>query len=56
MNSKDEMRNWSQDMWTYEDHVFSNEINHAVVLTDENYEKMMFRDALKSGFYDLQVY
>lgn len=40
---------------TYADHVFANEINIAIQATDKNYSECMFREALKSGFYDLQA-
>ncbi|KAM3383972.1 hypothetical protein ACQJBY_008559 [Aegilops geniculata] len=40
---------------TYADHVFANEINIAVKETEKSYNTFMFRDALKSGFYDLQL-
>ncbi|KAL6847489.1 hypothetical protein ACP4OV_022515 [Aristida adscensionis] len=40
---------------TYADHVFANEISIAVKETEKSYNAFMFRDALKSGFYDLQL-
>jgi len=40
---------------TFADRVFENEINIAVEKTRKNYEKYMFREALKTGFYDLQA-
>lgn len=40
---------------TFADHVFVNEINIAVKETEKSYDAFMFRDALKSGFYDLQL-
>jgi len=40
---------------TFADQVFANEINIAVKLTEHNYSAMMFREALKTGFYDLQA-
>ncbi|MCO5579420.1 hypothetical protein L7F22_033275 [Adiantum nelumboides] len=39
----------------FADRVFENEINFAIHVTEQNYESMMFRDALKTGFYDLQT-
>lgn len=39
----------------FADKVFENEINIAVYVTEQNYESMMFREALKTGFYDLQT-
>ncbi len=38
----------------FADRVFANAMDTAVEQTRSNYEKMMFRDALKTGFYDLQ--
>lgn len=40
---------------TYADRVFANEMNIAVKLTEKHYSGFMFREALKSGFYDLQA-
>ncbi|KAJ4757913.1 hypothetical protein LUZ62_068288 [Rhynchospora pubera] len=40
---------------TYADRVFANEINFAIRETKKNYEAFMFREALKTGFYDLQA-
>ncbi|KAM5555230.1 leucine--tRNA ligase, cytoplasmic [Rosa sericea] len=40
---------------TYADRVFANEINIAVHRTELNYRDYMFREALKTGFYDLQA-
>eukprot|EP01018_Ginkgo_biloba_P008130 Gb_08081 [translate_table: standard] len=38
---------------TYADWVFVNEMNIGIKLTEHNYNIMMFREALKIGFYDL---
>ncbi|KAJ4792022.1 Leucine--tRNA ligase [Rhynchospora pubera] len=40
---------------TYADRVFANEINFAIRETEKSYEAFMFREALKTGFYDLQA-
>ncbi|KAJ0976260.1 hypothetical protein J5N97_018225 [Dioscorea zingiberensis] len=40
---------------TFADRVFVNEINIAVRLTEQHYKDFMFREALKTGFYDLQA-
>nr|CAD1818243.1 unnamed protein product [Ananas comosus var. bracteatus] len=40
---------------TYADRVFANEMNFAVVETEKSYNNFMFREALKTGFYDLQA-
>lgn len=39
---------------TFFDRVFENELNIAVRKTFEAYDKMLFREALKTGWYDLQ--
>ena len=41
--------------YTYYDRVFESEINQAVLLTDSNYEEMLYKEAMRTGFYDLQV-
>ncbi|KAF7810405.1 leucine--tRNA ligase, cytoplasmic [Senna tora] len=40
---------------TYADRVFANEINIAIKTTEQHYRNYMFREALKTGFYDLQA-
>lgn len=50
------MRNDGPSNWSYQDRVFSSEMNLAIQLTDGHYEAMMFREALRTGFYDLQVF
>lgn len=40
---------------SFADRVFENEINIAIQETQKNYNNYMFRDALKTGFYDLQA-
>ena len=37
------------------DRVFNNAMNTAIAETQKNYDNMMFREALKTGFYDLQA-
>lgn len=52
---KDTLRNDPSENFTYHDQIFENEMNRLIKLTDENYEAMMFREAVKSGFYDFQA-
>ena len=40
---------------SFADRVFANEMDVAVTLTEASYEAMQFREALKTGFFDLQV-
>jgi leucyl-tRNA synthetase len=42
------------DASSFADRVFADAMNVAIEETRNNYENMMFRDALKSGYYDLQ--
>ena len=43
------------ERFTYHDLIFDNEMNRLIKLADEHYENMMFRDAVKASFYDLQA-
>ena len=40
--------------WSWNDKVFDAEMNRIVQLADKAYTNMLYRDALKVGFYDLQ--
>ena len=42
---------------TYNDYdrVFDSAINRAIQLTEESYEKMLYKDVLKYGFFELQI-
>ncbi len=55
MKSQDALRSDPPDNFTYQDRVFDTEMNQLIIMADEAYENMMYRDALKSGFYDLQA-
>ena len=35
--------------------IFLSEINLAIQLTEKNYEKMQYREALKTGFFEFQA-
>jgi leucyl-tRNA synthetase len=41
--------------YNYYDHVFESEINRIINLTAESYEKMLYKDVLKYGFFELQI-
>ena len=55
MDTKETMRNNPSSEYTYLDQVFESEINNVIKLTDYSYSRMLFREAMKTGFYDLQV-
>lgn len=40
---------------TFNDRVFVSEMNWGVMKTEQHYEKMMYKDALKSGFFEFQA-
>jgi leucyl-tRNA synthetase len=40
--------------YNYYDNVFESEINRAIKLTEESYDKMLYKDVLKFGFFELQ--
>lgn len=48
-------RNVDVAEYTYHDKVFDNKMNHLVRVTDVHYSRMLYREAMKSGFYDLQA-
>lgn len=52
---KDSLRCDGQEQFTYHDRVFDSEMNHIINQTEEAYENLMFREAMKHGFYDLQA-
>lgn len=41
--------------FNFNDTVFNNEMNKKLQETEENYEKMLFKEALKTGFYEYQT-
>lgn len=45
----------SPPLTEYLDRWFNNEIDYVIGLTEVNYKNMRFRDALKTGFFDLQI-
>lgn len=40
---------------TFNDKVFWNEINLKMIETDDNYKKMLFKEALRTGFFEMQT-
>jgi len=40
--------------YTYADKVFENEINKTILTTKKLYDTMMYKEVLKSGFFELQ--
>jgi leucyl-tRNA synthetase len=40
--------------YSWNDRVFDTEINNLITLCQQSYEKMLYREVLKIGFYDLQ--
>ena len=55
LECRDKLRCDPPDNYTHHDRLFANRINHLIKLTDASYQGTIYRDALKTGFYDLQV-
>lgn len=53
LQQKDSLRSGSTD--TFCDRVFINDINKAIVESAQNYEKMLFKEAVRTAFFELQV-
>lgn len=41
--------------FNYYDRMFESAINRSIQLAEENYEKMLYKDVLKYGFFELQL-
>lgn len=41
--------------YNFHDKVFISEMNTKIQQTDDNYKKMLFKEALKTGFFELQA-
>uniref|UniRef100_A0A8D0DXC2 Leucine--tRNA ligase, cytoplasmic n=1 Tax=Salvator merianae TaxID=96440 RepID=A0A8D0DXC2_SALMN len=56
---KEMLANWNSlrtgPATTFNDRVFASEMNAGIMKTDQNYEKMMFKEALKTGFFEFQA-
>ncbi|XP_074068795.1 leucine--tRNA ligase, cytoplasmic isoform X1 [Macrotis lagotis] len=56
---KEMVANWdslrSGPASTFNDRVFASEMNAGIVKTEQNFEKMMFKEALKTGFFEFQA-
>ncbi|XP_005996155.1 leucine--tRNA ligase, cytoplasmic isoform X2 [Latimeria chalumnae] len=51
--NKDSLRSGSPS--TFNDRVFASEINDGTIRTEQHYEKMMYKEALKTGFFEFQA-
>ncbi|XP_054481364.1 leucine--tRNA ligase, cytoplasmic [Anoplopoma fimbria] len=40
---------------TFNDRVFASEINSGILKTEQHYDRMMYKEALKSGFFEFQA-
>ena len=41
--------------WTFYDRLMSSKMSKAIKMVGDAYEKMLFREVVKEGFYELQV-
>ena len=53
LSSKDNLRSGGE--LTFHDRVFSNEMNKRMNETASNYNDMLFREALRTGFFEMQA-
>lgn len=51
--NQDNLRTGPAD--TFNDRVFISEMNSGIIKTDQHYERMMYKEALKSGFFEFQA-
>jgi leucyl-tRNA synthetase len=54
VENKTTMRAEASPLDTYADRVFESEINKTIQVTRKHYDHMMYKEALKSGFYEFQ--
>ena len=52
---KESFRSDSREHFTYQDRIFDNDMNRLLNSCEEAYNNLMFREAIKAGFYDLQA-
>lgn len=55
VENKSILRSENSPLETYADKVFQSEINKTIVETKKHYDVMMYKEALKSGFFELQA-
>ena len=53
--SDEKINNQMNTEYHYNDRMFESAINNAIVLSQENYDKMLYKSVLKHGFFDLQT-
>lgn len=53
LDNKDKLRTGPKD--SYHDRVFENQMNALIKETDKNYSLMLYKEALKTGFFEFQV-
>merc|ERR1712088_368549 len=53
LSPENSLRN--DDNFGFHDKVFQNEMNKLMKATDENYNKMLFKETLKTGFFEMQT-
>ncbi|KAG8195905.1 hypothetical protein JTE90_001140 [Oedothorax gibbosus] len=51
--TKDQLR--CTDEETFNDKIFSNEMNHCILESEKNYENMLYKEALRTSFFELQA-
>lgn len=55
LGSRESLRDVPSEKFTYQDCIFDNDMNRLIKSCQEAYENLMFREAVKFGFYDFQT-
>lgn len=55
IENKATYRSEDSQVQTYADKVFESEINKTIIETKKSYDAMIFKDVLKTGFYEFQT-
>ncbi|KAG2456152.1 SYLC protein, partial [Polypterus senegalus] len=53
ITSQDTLRSGPAD--SFNDRVFASEMNAGIIKTEQHYQKMMYKEALKTGFFEFQA-
>ena len=54
IETKSQLRPAESPLSSYADRVFESEINKCIVETDKHYNNMMYKEALRTGFFEFQ--
>ncbi len=55
LETKSTLRSEDSPANSYADKIFESEINRAIIETDKYYNQMMYKEALRTGFFEFQT-